>query len=455
MTRTLPDFIDGCAQYLSHKRVSPHWHEWAGIGIISGLLGRHVWAEDPNAAHPEFDAGARGAPVGIILAGVSGSGKSPLVGFINRVWEHTQDSDDRTNPPIRLASDSMTHASFFDELGEAARFSRTEGDYVAELALAADEIAEFFPEGKANNFILSRMGRAIDCHDKISESRRYISKGKGREHRNVAFTLILGAQPGFMEIYFNDAVYLQGFPGRCFLLYAPGAPDRPREQEPPALLESIKEDAVRIGNLAGAVHWDRDAWDRLVQWEHDHENEEAPHTRLQPYYNKRPHNLSKLALICSISRSDEMRIRNTDMERALRIMGEAESRMIDVMQPAPAHTDAMTVDFIRRAVLELGKAKLRRSELYNFLYRLTPAAHIDSIVSLMCNMGHLRREGEEEDPWYVVLGRDQPPSNIHAIGTDTETGAEDDAQPNRTRHAPNAASKNPKPPTGKEGTNRG
>jgi len=150
----------------------------------------------------------------------------------------------------------------------------------------------------------------------------------------------------------------------------------------------LADDLNHISKFSGYFTWDIEARDFLIDW-HSKGMKPAPQDpRLQHYSTRRLVHVSKLALIISASKREDMEIILEDIEEAKRLLLEAEVSMPRAIDPIGSNPlrDAMVM--VRKyIILRYNKTNkpVMEHELRNLLISEVHPMHVPTLLQEIAN----------------------------------------------------------------------
>ncbi|PWT71743.1 MAG: hypothetical protein C5B59_17340 [Bacteroidetes bacterium] len=331
-------------KYVENSESSPVYHRWTAMSLIAGALQRKVWFKRGHTTlYPN---------IYVILVGPSGlsrKGEPLTVGrqFLEGMNISIIAEDNSKESLIRDMHDCSTQ--FTDT---------TSGRIMNQSAIScfAEELAVFL--GYQNVALLADMTNWYDSRDKWERR----TKHQGIDEVNgVCFNFLATTDPSWLPSILPREAVGGGFTSRViFVVQDKKAKTIPNpDLYPPnaGLRDRLMDDLESMNRITGPMRFDRharefyDAWyieqDRLI------ETGEHPLTSpfLRGYLSRRPTHLTKLGMLHSASRSNELIISRKDLEDSLRMLEEIEPKMHEVFRGISdlkfgKHT-AEVLDFIR------------------------------------------------------------------------------------------------------------
>lgn len=372
LTRRPQDLIESFLEYTSGIASPEIFRLWAGIGMVAALLERRVYVET---------AGERLYPnLYVLLVAPPGVGKTQAIKATKAFWKKV--------PGLFVSPDNMTKASLIDSLQKASRKlvkSPTELIEFNSLQIAADELGVLMAEHNLD--FLSHLNKIYDCPAEFEEDKRMFKEPIFIPEPQL--NILAGTQPGFMASIFPDEAWGMGFTSRLIMVYSAqklkvSLFDTKAKSVPD--FTALVDDMKTVMDLYGRISWTKDAQSLIMDWHmRGHAESEPQHTKLEHYVVRRILHLLKLCMVASISRSNEMLIREEDFHRALTWLLMAEATMPDVFRNMTQKSDAMVIQelhFFLWTLYSKEKKPVHMSRLVHFLQAKVPSERIMRILEI-------------------------------------------------------------------------
>lgn len=362
----------------------PIFRLWAAISAVGGALERRVWAT--SSMSTVF------ANMFILLVAPPGVGKTQAIRPIESLWQRTR--------ALHVAPDDITKAALIDALmgaHQAKVYSSSDMIEYHSLQIAADEFGVLIPAHDSS--FMSTMNKFYDNVTMFKESRR------GRDDdlviHNPQINMIAGTQPDFLATFLPPEAWGMGFMSRIVMIYS-GKKIKTKlfgvrkHIDDAALLDDLK----LITELHGEMFWDPEADAMLETWFAHDLAPEPEHSKLKHYLPRRIMSIMKLAMISSVSRSNDLVIYADDIERARNWLLEAEAVMPEVFKEMSGNSDGQLIQDLHWYVWELwskGEKKgfIHRARIETFLSARTPAYNVENIVKVCIRAGVLIDKGND------------------------------------------------------------
>lgn len=311
-----------------------------------------------------------------------------------------------------VASTSVTKASLIDELAAANRRWVTHSPenpvvHFNSLLLCINELGVLLPAYE--NEFMNVLTDLWDCKD-YSEKRR-----TNKIEHNIDKTqlnLLAACTPAYLNQTLPEGAWDQGFMSRTLMIFTAERQIRSLFSDTSvdnAEEEMLKQQLERIGNLYGEIKFTEGAA-KLVDGFHMSGGEPRPdHPKLVSYTIRRTVHLLKLCIVASMSRSDELLIRENDYERALGWLLEAEQAMPEIFKAmAQGGTGKVMEEAWHYLFTTYAKEKqqpIMLHRLIQFLQERVPVHNVQNTIDLMEKGKMIEKRLMPGGPAYIPLGK--------------------------------------------------
>lgn len=313
-TRRCEDWIEGYCKLLETTESPDEYKLWVAISTIAGCLQRKCWL----AYHTHVDTYPN---MYIVLVGPPGLGKGMAMAPAKEMLDKVK---------VMMSPNCSTLQALIQNMLAATDSRIIEGvPYISSsLTVFSPEFASFL--GRNNGEFCDKLTDLFDC----PSSWKYSTIVRGDEDVMGAFLNLIGATtPGLLQATMSGEAITGGLMSRVILVYAdkrsrmipfPMAVSRDMR-----LRDKLEHDLQQIRDMEGAFKIAPDFVDPWVDWytTKDVNDPLAADSRLAAYAQRRYMHVLKLIMIMSASRSNEMILRKEDLDRALSVLSEAESKM--------------------------------------------------------------------------------------------------------------------------------
>ena len=370
------DWIESWEAFTENLSSPSLFRRWAGISVIAGALERKVWVRTMGSnVYPNMY---------VVLVAPPGVGKSEVTWRVRELWTGLEDH--------HVASSSVTKASLIDELAAAVRRhvltspkpGQNPVDSFNSLLLCSNELGVLIPSYE-NDF----MNTLTDLWDGkgYSESRRT----KKTEHniKKPYLNFLAACTPSYLMHVLPEGAWDQGFLSRTMLIYSGERQLRSLFAETEfdknewGRLQSSLES---IGGLYGEMGWSKGAAEMIDNFHMTEGNPAPDHPKLLSYNIRRTVHLIKLCMVSSVSRSDELTIREEDFERAHGWLYEAEMYMPDIFKAMTQGGAGRVMEEAWHYVFTMHmkeKKPILKHRLIQFLQERVPVHNIETTIKMM------------------------------------------------------------------------
>lgn len=377
--RRLGDWIDAFAKHTERSESPLEFRIWCAIAGISAALQRKVWVRCSEFTwYPNLY---------IVLAAPPGvARKSSTLGKIKELVRECE--------TVKLASDSTTAESFIEQISEATSsliYTDSRGEDVMKehhsVSIFASELGSFIRPNDQNmmNYLTDLFDSPDSWEYKTKHAARKSAKKWGNTDNLITncFVSLLGATtPSWLSSPHVQDGLEHGWARRCLFVYAE---EKGQEIPNPWVHKpdnSMKEDLIydlqTIHKIAGEMEMTEQAqklYSDFYQKEQRLRKKEAfpfPLTKeFEGYISTRMTHVTKIAMICAVSRSFGLSVEGQDFERAIAILESVEEKMAVALQ---GNGDSRVKDAVN-VVLSYVKAKgetTRAAMLANIYDRVDP-----------------------------------------------------------------------------------
>lgn len=387
----ISDFMDYTANV-----ISPPIHRlWSAISLVGGACERRVWTmvgDYINFPH-----------LYILLVAPPGTGKS----IINTVKELWREAEDGTKSKVfHVASDSLTRASFVDELkdAETTRIIRAFPFIYHSLLVAAEEFEVLLPF--YDSHFISTLNDLWNAKKDHIEKRRH---GPAKEViiDNPQLHVLGGAQPSYFVAHFPEEAWTTGLARRVIMVYADSAPRHnpfQRTENRKILRDKILRGLSNISEMYQEIKILPAVESKLTDWYMNDSPPKPTHSRLAGYSTTRFEFLIKLCTISRISRMNgsSLFIEDMDLERASGWLFEAEKYMPDIFRAMIGKSDSQVIEELHRHVMAVWaktKVPIKTSAIIEFLGARVPSEKVNNIFQVAERSGLISRATNTVDSW--------------------------------------------------------
>jgi len=362
--RQLDDWLTAYLQYTDRSEPPLSYHTWVGISMIGAALQRRVylrWGFDtifPNMY--------------VVLVGPSGKCRKGTAMNIGK--------DILKDVGIAMTSESVTREALIRAMRRSMD-SFMDPDtgaltYHCSLLAMSDELSVFL--GQNDLKFLADLTDWFDAHKEWT----YETKGQGTDNlQNVCFSLLGATAPDWITSILPEEAIGGGFTSRIIFIveHQKGkiVPNPTLTEEEQQLRESLLADLEHIATLAGEMLFSPEAAEWYEAWYEEQErNTLEGHPPITDptfagYCERRSTHLRKLAMVLSISRSDERTVEVRDFEKALTLLQHAEEKMPEAFTGLGKSPYSELTDKIMKYIKNSGETR-RTTTMFAFYRDVDP-----------------------------------------------------------------------------------
>lgn len=312
MTRHLSDWLDSYLHFTEETEPCELYRTWVGISVIAAALQRKCYLRwGSQTWYPNLFIVLTGPPGEPRKGTAMASGYSVL---------HPLN--------IKLTADRLTPEFFIKEMSQSQITTQFEGGKFmnhCSLTIFSKELTVF--TGYKNSQFLADLTDLYDCADHWS----YGTKGKGSDLVIGAWLNLLAATtPEQLQAALPLEAIGGGFASRVLFIYADKRGKTvPMPLEDEELKQKLIADLEQISLLAGTFRATQEYVLTRTEWymSEGPDSQVIQDPRFSAYYSRKASTATKLSMILSAARSDEMRLEEQDFMRAVELLNSAEVEM--------------------------------------------------------------------------------------------------------------------------------
>lgn len=232
-----------------------------------------------------------------------------------------------------------------------------------------------------------------------------IHKAVTRTHGEVRLeapycSILTGAQPAFLAVSMPEQAWGMGFMSRSIMVF-----DTPRERRSMFVHQEVDHklqadlihDLKQVDDLFGWLTWEEQAVALYQEWWVENGGLPIPQAkRLGMGYNSRREiHFAKLAMIMSLSRSNDLRVSLQDVGRAIETLLHFESEMKNIFTEMTATGSMVAIQDVLDVVRGKTAAgeETAESDLINILMQRFPSTQVHSMIENLIGSGAIKTTG--------------------------------------------------------------
>lgn len=389
-------WLEDYMEYTEDTESSMLFNKWVGISTIASALRKKVWLEVGRLkVFPNLY---------IVLVAEPGiARKSQAITYASSIISGVSD--------IKVAADSTTAQSLFQELEESTTYDRLpDGTPVrhASLSVISKEFESFLGSASQNKMIVT----LTDLFDAGEEPWKHRTKSYGAVTIPSVFLNILGATtPQSLLTCLSSLAVGGGLTSRILFVYSDKKHKKVAIPEMTPRLVQLKAELMlgleRISSITGDFSYTPDALEYWKEWYEGYE--ELSKERLQPrkefdgWYSRKPLMLQKIALILAASRLGQRTVNIADIQNAEIHLVDVETGMGKVLPEQTADVNVMYYSGVILGYLEQYRS-ISEKHLMQLLWRDIDENVFDRCVDDLINKRKIVRKFTSPDGkeaiWY-------------------------------------------------------
>lgn len=316
MARKNDDWLKAYLTYCDNTEPATQLHIFTALSTLSAAVQRKVWL--PWGHHDLYPN------LYVCLVAPPGGRKGTAMKIGKRMLDKIG---------IPMAADCITREALIQELQSAMVIEKDDQGNIIEtkshasLSVFSEEFAVFI--GDSNPNMVITLTDLFDC----PSTWKYATKNKGRNDLTNVYVNLIGAiTPSLLQSKLTSDAVGGGLISRIIFVCAKGKrkpialPFLTREEI--TLGETLIEDLDHINKLEGPFRMSKEAYQQYATWYVDPNFTRAvPSDKFVGYNERRSIHLRKIAMLLSISNSDDLIIRTSHLIRAMSILEAAEAMM--------------------------------------------------------------------------------------------------------------------------------
>lgn len=386
-SRYLSDLLTGYLKYTEDTEPPKSYHTWCAISMIAGAMQRRLffrWGHD--LIYPNMY---------VILVGPSGHARKGTAMKVSKEFLR--------NAGVATASESVTREALIKAMVNSTQsYSDDLGKILWHCSISAvsEELAVFLEQSDIK--FLAALTDWYDCHDIW----KYETKGGGVDKlQGVCFNLLGGTAPDWLSSIFPEEALGGGFTSRCiFVVEERKGKTVPKPSMDEELGQLIQADLEHIMTLSGEMTMTPEAENYYIKW-YESAEEDIKNGKMavegqyfSGYCSRRATHIRKLAMVLSISRSDDLIITLEDMQRADKVLTSVERNMSSAFHGLGRSQYSRAVQDVLQIMAR--RRKIKRSDLLKMVYKNIDSQDLKVVKEILQQMKVIRviispTDGEE------------------------------------------------------------
>lgn len=387
--RMLDDWISSYMQYAKATEPPTSYHLWSAISLISACMQRKC--KFPFGAltfYPNMYIALVGPP-----AARKGTAMNIAFPFLEKL-------------NVKVAAEAITREALIKELQMSSDndLDLTTGKrtFHCSLTIWSQELAVFL--GYNQMQLISDLTDWYDCKNKWT----YRTKTMGTDEIVGVYVNLFGAiTPDLIRATMPIDAIGGGLTSRIIFIF-----EWDKEKVVPFtsldsdLYPGLLHDLEQVRMMSGDFSFTSEMKELWIEW-YTHHEEQLPFKdcKFDGYFQRRGNHVLKLSMIMSASRSNDMLITSSDLERAIMLLCEAEKNMANTFSGVgrAAHADVLAK--IMAEISMAGTRGLRASELLTMHRGDTDALGIERIINTLETMKFVEKKIYPDDTLLIYTGQ--------------------------------------------------
>ena len=394
MSRKLPNWLQGLAEYVEDTESPRSFWAWAGIFCISSALQRKVWLPfGMDNLYPNLYI-MLVAPPGKLRKG------APL-GFSRRILRDAHIPTFADSPTKRALT------KYMHKLSETERFKwkdeegKTHIQSHCSVALVSKELSSFLAIEPAK--MIEILTDLFDSHD----TWEYETSEKGRDRLfGVCINCFFATTPIWISKNLPEEAIGGGFASRFVTVTAeekyksvpiPKIPDQ-------ELYRKLLHDLVQINKLSGPIRWEEKALAHYENWygSLDGLAKKSLDEHLSVFIERMHIIAIKVAIALHAASKDTLVIEYEDIRKAINLVMEIHDNLMRAFSAHGRSNLALDMDRILMQISVRGEKGIKFSELLAVNYRNVTKLELQEILENLMTMGKIVCESKPTKKGFLI-----------------------------------------------------
>jgi hypothetical protein len=371
--RHLRDWLEGYMILTENTEPCELYRKWVGVSVIASALQRKCFLQwGSQTWYPNFYIVLSGPPA------ESRKGTAMVSGF--DLLRHIN---------VKLCADRLTPEQFIREMSESTVCSQISNNTFmnhSSYTVYSREFTVFL--GYKNSAFLSDLTDLYDCADSWS----YRTKGSGQfEIKGAWLNLLAATTPENLQAALPNEAFGGGFASRVVFIHADKKgkivpmPTYSKDEE--EIRMRLIQDLEQISLLSGRFQATRGYINSRTEWYISATEEEQiiQDPRFAAYYGRKITTATKLSMVLSASRSDDMELHEADFMQALDMINEAELSMPKAIAGVGKSDYAEVLPQVMAEILTRGEVTMQM--LMRRFSHDTTQFHLQKMIEILDLMG--------------------------------------------------------------------
>jgi len=316
--RKLENWLLSYKEYTAGTEPPPHFHLWVGLSTLSAVVGRKVIVNMGRIPVVPNLYVMLVAPPGECRKGQAIKFSYPFLDAAG----------------VRKVSDSTTREALIKELADTRRiYALGEGArFMSAMSIVSEELGSLLRNSPGD--MLTFLTDIYDC----KHPWEYKTKGRteGRRTDKIYFpfvSFLCGTTPTYVAEHFPKEAIGEGFTSRAILVYCDKRGEKHAWPEMTNKQKELEEDLIldiqTIENLHGEMEVSEEAKELFIYWYEKAMDKERiiADPRFTPYYSRKHRHVLAVAVLLSISSSENLVLNENHLTQAIELLNLIEPLM--------------------------------------------------------------------------------------------------------------------------------
>ena len=369
-------FLSDYRIFTSGNEAHPSYHLWCGLVALSSIVSRRVWIEQGFfKIYPNLY---------VVLVGPPGNRKTTAMSICKTLLRELKE--------IPFSAECITKEALVRYMAEQTRaytnpltpFDKPQT--YSPLTICVTELSQFV--GSSNESMIDFLTTIYD-----QDFYEYKTKNKGEDSIEGPYLTVLGCTtPSWITARLKDDVISGGFSRRAIFVYETGRANRIAFPEVTAEAKEawtrVVERSTKMLGLGGEFKWTAEASCWYKNW---YENLEIP-TDLSVcgYYESKHIQLLKLAMLISLSESEELLLHVGALQFALAILDEMEKNLPKVFDGIGRNELNQLASQVLE-IVQMKNGKIKEKELLSIMFRDANEIEIKQVIQHLLESEKVKR----------------------------------------------------------------
>jgi hypothetical protein len=363
--RELSNWLAGYAEYTSESESPETFHLWTGLSVIASVLKRNVCLNQGiYSLYPHMFVILVGPPGKVAKTTTIKLGRRLLLGVEG----------------IHFGPDSCTREELIRQLAKVGQ-----GQPQAAMTIHSKELSDLIdPSGIT---MISFLTTIYDGDD----SWIYATKGAGRDNiGKPSLNLIAGTTPSWIADGLPADIIGHGFIARVIFVYE----QEPRylkpfpKAAPIELVRALTNDLSHMSRLEGEFTWGKGSKKLYASMYRALAQTQPKDYRIEGFHNRKKIHVLKVAMLLSVSESDDLVIYPRDLDAAWTLLKAVERDMARAFSAVGKHEQASNIErILLRIEIDGG---MSQKEIYNEFFAMGGDVELQAMLTMLEKMGRIK-----------------------------------------------------------------